>query len=120
MVLLAADGAHRGYRKIFTRAVDTNVVVLYIVFNTKIGCECLWVGFGTGWSCYLYVTRMAEVLGEESCSALPAFHALTSSFAEKVRTKVIPLHVQPSSASLTLLDTTADGLVALRPTFKVL
>ncbi|KAG7157273.1 hypothetical protein Hamer_G030147 [Homarus americanus] len=62
--------------------VDTDVVVICIGFATKIGCECLW-SFRS-----LDITQMAEVLGEERYSALPAFHTLTgcdvtSSFAGK-------------------------------------
>ncbi|KAG7170590.1 hypothetical protein Hamer_G013402 [Homarus americanus] len=98
MVLHAADEAHRRYRKIFIKTVDTDVVVLCIGFATKIGCECHWVGFGTGRSfCYLNVTQMAEVLAFQS-----QFVALLPSYWTQDFDQVLSIQAQAEGGPLQL------------------
>ena len=78
MFVHALDGARHGMKKILLRTVDTDVVALSISLAQKIGCECLWLAFGTGTTYrYLDATAMAQALGNNKCTALPAFHALT-------------------------------------------
>ena len=89
MFLHAAEGARHGMKKIMLRTVDTDVVVISISLAKKIGCDSLWLAFGTGTTFrYFDATAMAHSLGDDKCSALPAFHALTgcdvtSSFSGK-------------------------------------
>ncbi|MES9882849.1 MAG: hypothetical protein ABW185_18430 [Sedimenticola sp.] len=80
MLLHVADGVRQGYKNILIRTVDTDVVVLAVSLASKIGCERLFLGFGTG-KCFriLDATRMAQALGNDRCNALPVFHALTGS-----------------------------------------
>ena len=78
MLLHAADGARRGYKKVLIRTVDTDVVVLCVSLAEKLGCECLWIAFGTGKSFrYINTTAVAEALGQQRCEVLSVFHALT-------------------------------------------
>ena len=60
MFVHASDGAQHGMKKILLRTVDTDVVVISISLAQKIGCECLWLAFGTGTTFrYLDATTMA-------------------------------------------------------------
>lgn len=88
MFVHATHGAtDHGARNILIRTVDTDVVILSISLAHKIGCECLWLAFGTGNTFrYIDATAISDVLGTDKSRALPAFHALTgcdvtSSFA---------------------------------------
>ena len=91
MFVHATDGAEHGMNKILLRTVDTDVVVIGISMAQKIGCDCLWLAFGTGTSPrfrYLDATAMAQAFGDAKCGGVPAFRALTgcdvtSSFAGK-------------------------------------
>ena len=87
MLLHAADGVKQGHKNILLRTVDTDVVVLAVSLAHKLECDRLCIAFGTGKSFhYLDATYMALMLGNDRCTALPSFHALTgcdttSSFA---------------------------------------
>ena len=77
----------KGTRTSYYRTVDTDVVVLAVSLAHKLECDRLYIAFGTGKSFrYLDATYMALMLGNDRCTALPSFHALTgcditSSFA---------------------------------------
>ena len=78
MFVHASDGAEHGMNKILLRTVDTDRVVIDIGMAQKIGCDCLWFALGTGTTFrYLDTTAMAQVIGEDKCGGIPAFHALT-------------------------------------------
>ena len=59
----------------------TDVVVIRTAMTLKFDCERLWLAFATGnTSRYIDATAimdMAQSLGDNKCTALPAFHALT-------------------------------------------
>ena len=78
ILLHTADGARKGCKTILIRTVDTDVVVLAVSHANEIGCEQLWISFGSGKSFrYLDVTAISHSLGVEKSKALLAFHALT-------------------------------------------
>ena len=65
-------------KKIRIRTVDTDVVMLAIVFAKKLEVEELWVAFGVGKHLrYLPIHKIAGSLTTQQCEGLPVFHALT-------------------------------------------
>ena len=87
ILLHAADGVTQGMKRITIKTVDTDVVVLAVSHSNRMQCEQLNIAFGTGKSFrYINITLIAQMLGDQKCKALLAFHALTgcgttSSFA---------------------------------------
>ena len=68
MLLHTADGMRQGRKKIATRNVDTDVVVLAVSFARRLGCESLVVAIGTGKSFrYVDATAIAHVLNVDKC-----------------------------------------------------
>jgi hypothetical protein len=104
------------------------MVVLSISLALKIGCEGLWLTFGTGTTFrYIDATTMDQALGNNKCKALPAFHALTgydvtSAFAVKgKRTAWSEWNVfdDATAALCTLADTpTTDSVLHVLPTIE--
>ena len=48
MLLHVADMVNAGFTKVIVRTVDTDVVVLAVAFCQDLGCDQLWLAFGTG------------------------------------------------------------------------
>ena len=48
MILHLADAVKEGFRKIFLRTLDTDVVVLAVAAADKLDVQKLWAAFGTG------------------------------------------------------------------------
>ena len=122
MLLHAADGVTQGMKRITIKTVDTDVVVLAVGQANRIQCEQLNIAFGTGKSFrYINITLIAQMLGDQKCKALPAFHALTgcdttSSFAGRGKhTAWITWNMFPdiTSALCTLLSTFERFVVLL-------
>ena len=108
--------------------MDTDVLVLGISLALIIGCERLWLAFGTGSTYrYLDVIAMAQALGEDKCMALPAFHALTgcdvtSSFAgrgKRTAWSAWSIFNDATSVLCTLAKTpTTDDVLNVLPTIE--
>ena len=74
----ARHASLNGMKKIRIRTVDTDVVMLAIVFAKKLEVEELWVAFGVGKHLrYLPIHKIAGSLTTQQCEGLPVFHALT-------------------------------------------
>ena len=78
VMLHSFHAATEGHSKIMIRTVDTDVVVLAIANFKNIGCQELWLAFGTGKKfCYIPAHSIAASLGVDICESLPFFHAVT-------------------------------------------
>ena len=78
--LHVADCKESGHQKIQIRTTDTDVVVLAVSFWQALEVKELWIALGVGkhfqWvPCH----TIAKHLGPKQSTALPAFHAMTSS-----------------------------------------
>jgi len=72
------NGVQLGCRKILIRTVDTDVVVLAVAYQQHIKATELWVAFGTRKHFrYIPAHAIASNLGDQKCTALPVFHAIT-------------------------------------------
>ena len=128
MLLHAADGVTQGMKKITIKTVDTDVVVLAVSQANRIQCEQLHIAFGIRKSFqYINTILIAQMLVDQKCKALPAFHALTgcdttSSFAgRRKHTAWITWNMLPdiTPALCTLAHTpTTDDVRELLSTFE--
>ena len=69
-----------GTKQVVVRTVDTDVLLLLLAFRHHVGhYECnVYAYFGTGKSkCYYDINAIALRLGEDTCRALPFFHAFS-------------------------------------------
>ena len=72
------NGVQLGCRKMFIRTVDADVVALAVAYQQHIKATKLWVAFGTGKHFrYIPAHTIASNLGDQKCTALPVFHAIT-------------------------------------------
>ena len=75
--------------KIMVRTVDTDVVMVCIGVASQVGADWLWIAFASGVTyCYIDVTAVADILGQDKFVELIMFHAsigcdVTSSFMGK-------------------------------------
>jgi len=78
MFLHAKDARNCGMRKVCTRTVDTDVVVIAIGMFFKLSLDQLWLSFGVGKNHRnIAIHSICANLGEEKSSCVPLFHALT-------------------------------------------
>ena len=77
--LHVAPAAKQGLTRAMVRTVDTDVIVLAVASMQKMqNLSELWMAFGTGKNFrFIPCHTIASSLGEESCKALPFFHAFT-------------------------------------------
>ena len=77
--LHVAHAAKQGLTRAMVRTVDTDVIVLAVASMQKMqNLSELWMAFGTGKNFrFIPCHTIASSLGEESCKALPFFHAFT-------------------------------------------
>ncbi|KAJ8867310.1 hypothetical protein PR048_031111 [Dryococelus australis] len=78
MLLHIVDAAIAGHKQIMAKAVDTDIIVLAVVFFQCIEVEQLWVAIGPGkYLKYQPVHEITNTLGIRKASALLCFHAFT-------------------------------------------
>ena len=76
--LRVKHAASLGHKKILIRTVDSDIVILAILFFFQLGVEELWVGYGKGKhyrEIPIYI--ICRYLGERRSRAIAFFHALT-------------------------------------------
>ena len=81
MFVNASHAVQHSLEKIILITVDTDVVVISTSMAPKFDCERLWLAFATG-NTFRYIEAtaimdMAQSLGGDKCTSLPALHDLT-------------------------------------------
>ena len=78
LIIHASECGKNGIRKMMIRTVDTDVVVLAIVYFSQMSLNELWIAFGSGKQFrYIPVHEIVNILGEEKSKVLHIFHAFT-------------------------------------------
>jgi len=78
LLLHASECGKNGMRKLMIRTVDTDVVVLAIVYFSQMSISELWIAFGNGKQFrYIPVHEIVNTLGEDKSKVLHVFHAFT-------------------------------------------
>ena len=76
--LRVKHAASLGHKKILIRTVDSDIVILAILFFFQLGVEELWVGYGKGKHYReIPIHIICRYLGERRSRAIAFFHALT-------------------------------------------
>lgn len=78
LLLHVADAVQKGFRKVYVRTVDTDVVVLAIAMFNQISPEELWIAFGTKSNFrYIPIHEVVAAMDPRVCATLHVFHAFT-------------------------------------------